>query len=449
MRSAASESAIAVSSPSRPLLRILGVGFGIAVIVGNTIGSGILLTPGEIAAHLRSPWSVMGVWALGGVYALVCTLSVTELATTLSQAGGWYVFSQRAFGQYGGFIVGFCDWIMQSSAIAYLAVAAGEFAADLEPAIRGRERLTSVAFVIILMSLNLLGLREGSWTQKITSLMKALALMAFVIACFVFSGRIVPGGLAVPRALTQLPPEGLLFAVIVALEAVVVSYDGWYGAIYFVEEDADPAKNLPRSSIVGVVACGAIFLLVNAAYLHILSTKGLAASKMPAAEAAEAMFGGLGRSAILVVSLITAISTINASLMIAPRILFGMARDGLMPRWLTPVNAGGTPGVGLLLSAGVSILLVLSGSFETIVAMASILFVAVYLSGFVSLFILRSRYRETLRPFKMWGYPWSNLAICIASAGFLIGAVVADPRHALFTAAVIALSYPVYAIYLK
>jgi hypothetical protein len=144
------------------LLRILGVGFGVAVIVGNTIGSGILLTPGEVAAHLRNPWLIFAAWSAGGVFAFFCTQSVAELGTMLPQAGGWFVYARRAFGEYGGFLTGCCDWMVQSAAIAYLAAAFGEFAADLTPVLRGHTKAAAVACLIALMLLNWLGLRTGS-----------------------------------------------------------------------------------------------------------------------------------------------------------------------------------------------------------------------------------------------------------------------------------------------
>jgi APA family basic amino acid/polyamine antiporter len=426
------------------LLRILGVGFGIAVIVGETIGSGILRTPGDVAAHLGSPGFILAAWIIGGVYAFLCTLAVTELGTMLPLAGGWYVYSRRAFGEYGGFVAGGSDFIVQAASSAYLAVAFGEFAAELQPAFRGHVKLVAVVGVSFLMLLNWIGLRTGSRTQQITSLTKALALIAFVVACFFRSPSLTPSHAAAPDSFLALPPGGLLLALVVALQSVVVTYDGWYGAIYFTEEDENPSKNLPRSSIAGVLLCGAIFLLVNVALLHVLPMNRLAGSQMPAADAARAIFGGRGRDFILIVSLIAAISTINANLMVGPRILFAMGRDGLMPRWITSINSGGTPSAALFLSSAVTIVLVLSGSFEALVAITAILFVAVYLSGFVSLFVLRAREPELPRPFKMWGYPWTNLAICLASVAFLVASIVADPRHALFTLVVVALSYPVY-----
>jgi basic amino acid/polyamine antiporter, APA family len=425
------------------LLRILGVSFGIAVSVGDTIASGILRTPGEVAAQLRSSWLVLAVWILGGAYAFFCTLCVVELGTMLPQAGGWYVFSRRAFGEYSGFVVGCCDWMMQSVSMAYLAVAFGEFAAGLQSRLGASIKLVALVCLGLLALLNWLGLRVGSVAQQLTSLAKALALVGFVVACLSISPVSSHAGSSALDSFSA-PRGSLLLALVVALQAVIVTYDGWYGAIYFVEEDRDPARNLPRSAIGGVLACIAIFVLVNVALLHVLPNPQLAASQMPAADAAMAVFGRHGSQIILIISLITVVSTINATLLISPRILFGMSRDGLLPRWITSVNSGGTPSAALLLCTLVSAALILSGSFETLVAVSAFLYVAVYISGFVALFVLRWRQPDLARPFRTWGYPWTTLAVLLASVGFLVAAVISDIMHTLFTLAVMAVSYPVY-----
>jgi len=421
----------------------VGVGFGVAVGIGGMVGSGILRTPGEVAAQLRSSWLVIAVWALGGVYALFSTLSVTELGTMLPREGGWYVYSRQAFGEYVGFVVGLGDWMMQAVPIAYLAVAFGEFAAGLEPGLGPHIKLVAVASVVILMLLNWLGLRAGSRAQELTSLVKALALIAFVVACFAVSTRT---GVNDSSAIAHFPASrgNMLLALVVALQSVIVTYDGWYSAIYFMEEDQDPARNLPRSAIGGVLVCIAIFLLVNLALLHVLPMAQLAASRAPAADAAMAVVGRNGKQIILVISLVTVVSTINACLLVSSRILFALSRDGLLPRWMASVNSGGTPAGALLVGALISIVLVLSGSFETLIAIASVLYVAVYMSGFVALLVLRIRQPELRRPFKMWGYPWTSWGVLLASAVFLIASVISDLKHSLFTLGLIAISYPVY-----
>jgi APA family basic amino acid/polyamine antiporter len=421
------------------LLRILGVGFGIAVIIGNTVGVGILRTPGEIAARLQSTWLVIVLWVIGGVYAFFCTLSVTELGTMLPQAGGWYVYSRRAFGEYGGFLVGCSDWIVQSTSVAYLSIAFGEFMGELHPAFRGNLKLVAVGTLALLTLLNWVGLRAGSRTQELTSLAKVLGLVGLVVACFVTS----PASQSAPAAFS-LPRGGILLAILLAMQSIIVTYDGWYGAIYFTEEDENPAKNLPRSSIAGVLACIAIYLLVNFALLHALTLTHLVASQMPASDAALAIFGGRGKQVILLLSLVSALSTINALLLVTPRILFGMSRDGLLPRAVTSVNKGGTPTNALLLEAVAGTALILSGNFDKLVAIASFLFVAVYLSGFCALFVLRAREPNLPRPFKLWGYPWTNGLVLLASAAFLIASIAGDLKDALFTLVLIAMSYPVY-----
>lgn len=427
------------------LLRILGVGFGVAVIVGGTIGSGILLTPGEIAAQLRNPWLIFAVWSMGGIFAFFCTQAVVELGTALPKAGGWLVFSRRAFGEYGGFLVGCCDWMMESAGMAYLAAAFGEFVAEYQPALRPYQKAFAAGCLAVLALVNWIGLRAGSRTQELTSLAKAAGLILFVGACFIWAPSVVAAHGAAQQSLMHLPPAAILIAAVAALLPVIATYDGWYDAIYFTEEDTDPAKSLPRSSLLGVLACAAIFLLVNAALLHVFPVDRLAASRFPVADAAELIFGPRGRTAALLLAMLTVISAINAVLLMSPRILFALAREGLMPGWVTKVNRGGTPSSALWLSTAVAVALVLSGSFDSLVAMTAILFVAVYLSGFLSLFALRIKEPDLPRPFKMWGYPWTNLAITLGTGGFLIAAIVADLKHALFTVVVVALTYPLYA----
>lgn len=418
------------------------MGFGIAVGIGGTIGSGILRTPGAVAAQLGSPWLILAIWVLGGVYAFFGTASVSELATMLPQEGGWYVYSRKAFGEYAGFVVGCCDWMMQIVAISYLAVAFGEFMVGLRPDLAPHLKLLAASCVAILTLLNWLGLRAGSRAQEFTSLAKAMALIAFVVACFVVTPK---ADAATLPAIGSLVPRGsVLLALVIAFQAVIVTYDGWYSAIYFMEEDVDPARNLPRSAIGGIVACIAVFVLVNVALLNVLPVAQLAASEMPAADAATLVFGSHGRQIILVISLVTVISTINALLLITPRILFAMGRDGLLPRSMASVNRGGTPAPALLIGALACTALVLSGSFEGLIAIASFLFVAVYISGLVALFVLRVRQPDLPRPFKVWGYPYATLGVLLASIGFLVASVIGDLKHSLFTLVLLAISYPVY-----
>jgi APA family basic amino acid/polyamine antiporter len=189
------------------------------------------------------------------------------------------------------------------------------------------------------------------------------------------------------------------------------------------------------------LSCIAIFLLVNAALFHVLRMDHLAGSPMPAVDAAMLLSGRYGSGLILLISAVAVISSVNATLLFTPRILFSMSRDGLLPHNITSVNRGGTPSLALFLCAIVSIALALSGSFDTLIAIASILWVAVYLSGFASLLILRKTEPDLARPYKAWWYPWSTLLVFLASTAFLVGSVIGDLKHSLFTAILISVSY--------
>lgn len=430
------------------LLRILGVSFGVAVSIGTIIGAGILRTPGEVAGHLQKPWLIATVWFLGGIYALLGTLCVVELGTMLPLEGGWYAYARRAFGPYGGFVIGLMDWIVQSVSMAYTATALGEFCIELWPSWQGQEkiRLIAVSTVIVLTVLNWIGLKLGSRAQEVTSSIKALALMGLVVVCFALpqthSVAIAGAGLNIPR-------EGLLVGIVLAFQAVIATYDGWYSAIYFMEEDRDPVRNLPRSALGGVLLTIFIFMLINLAFMHVLPIHLLGASKIPAADAAFAILGNRGRQLVLVIAIITLVSLINSLMLIAPRILFAIGRDGLFFRRVTDINSGGTPAIALGLSAAIAVGLILSGDFSRLIAIASVMFVAIYVSGFAALFVLRRREPSLSRPFKVWGYPLTPLIVLLGSIAFLVGSAVEDWISAVFTLGVIALTYPVYRVMRK
>jgi APA family basic amino acid/polyamine antiporter len=303
----------------------------------------------------------------------------------------------------------------------------------------GHVRLLGAGALASLAILNWIGLRTGSRAQEITSLVKALGLAGLVLAAFTVSVK--AGTASFLPSNVVVHPHSIFLALMLALQGVIVTYDGWYAPIYFVEEDKDPAKNLPRSMIGTALSCIAIFLLVNAALFHVLHMDHLVGSPMPAVDAAMLLFGSYGRQHILLISVVAVISSINAALMYIPRILFSMSRDGLLPTNITSVNRGGTPALALFLCAMVSIALVLSGSFDTLITIGSILFVAVYISGFASLFILRRSEPDLPRPYKAWWYPWSTVLVLLASAGFLLGSVIGDLKHSVFTAILILLSY--------
>ncbi len=426
------------------LLRVFDVGFGIAGAIGATIGAGILRTPGLVAGQLGDAGLIIAAWMFGGVYALLGALSVAELGASLPRAGGWYVYARRAFGEYAGFTVGWMDWLGNCASLAWVAITIGEYAAALAPALSGRIKVVAVAAVLFFTLLHLLGARAGSGSQKLLSLAKAVAFVALVAACFIFGGRNADAGAA--EATLKLPSNAwaMLAAVVLSLQAIIATYDGWHGAIYFAEEFTDPARDVPRSLFGSVLSIIFIYLLVNLALLYTLPLTRLAASELPVADAAASIFGTDSGRLITALALLSLLGLINAVTMGGPRILYGLSRDGLFTLEAAVVSRKGTPTVALMLTTAAAILLVATGTFERLLGMMAFIYVAIYTTGFASLIALRRREPELPRPFRAWGYPWTTLCVLVGSLAFLVGAIVSDTTNSLYAVLLIALGYPAH-----
>jgi APA family basic amino acid/polyamine antiporter len=410
------------------LLRILGVAFGLAVIVGSTLGIGILRTPGLVAGQLAAPTSIVMVWLVGGLYTLLGAVCLTELGTMLPQAGGYYVYARRAFGDTVGFAVGWSDWITYCAVLGYVTIAMGEFTAVLVPSLTPAIKLVAVAVLASFTALQWAGLRLSSRFQEWTTAIKFLAFLALVAACFAHAAS-SPVPVAAPAA--DLPKAGLV-GLVIALQSVAITFGGWQSALYFTEEDSDPRRNLPRSMIGGVLSVLVIYLLVNVALLAVLPVADLARSTLPAADAAKAIFGGRGGQIITVLSLVSLPPLVNAIMMIGTRILFALGRDGLLWRRAGDVSERGTPFNATAVTTAVAIVLIASGTFQTLVAVASFFLAVNYCVSCLALVTLRRREPGMERPFRAWGYPWSVGIVLAGAVAFLAGTLVGDTRTALY-----------------
>src|SRR5580765_808354 len=205
-------------SASRRLRRVLGVGFGLAVIVGSTLGVGILRTPGLVAGALQTPSATLIVWLAGGLYTLLGSICLTELGTMAPQAGGYYVYARRAFGDVVGFAVGWTDWLTYCAVLGYASIGMAEFAGMLSPALAGAVRPAAIVILIAFVALQWAGIRVSSRFQEVTTALKFLAFLALVVAALALSGQVRPVTMTAP-----LPPV-TLSGVIAAIQAVVISY---------------------------------------------------------------------------------------------------------------------------------------------------------------------------------------------------------------------------------
>jgi APA family basic amino acid/polyamine antiporter len=342
---------------SRGLIRILGVGFGLAVIVGSTLGIGILRTPGLVAGQLPSIPAILAVWMVGGLYTLVGAACIAELGTMLPEAGGYYVYARRAFGEGVGFGVGWTDWVTYCAVLGYVSITIGDFTPLLIPALKGQEKAIAILSLAIVSGLQMAGLRVSSRFQEIATAVKCAAFLVVVAGAIVFA----PGSRDVVEVAL---PSSSFVGLIVALQSVVITYGGWQSALYFTEEDRNPDQNLPRSMIGGVVAVIVVYMLVNVALLILLPIGDLARSTLPAADAAQVVLGERGRIIITILSIVSLPPMLNAILMIGTRILFAMGRDRLLWSGAASVTAGGTPAAAMLATTAVALVLIATGTFQ-------------------------------------------------------------------------------------
>jgi APA family basic amino acid/polyamine antiporter len=427
------------SAPQGHLRRVLGVAFGLAAMVGGTIGLGILRTPGTVAAQVQTPALFLGLWVLGGLYALLGANAVAELGAMTPRAGGPYTFAHRAFGPYVAFVVGWVDWLFWTGGSAASVLVVAEYLGRLVPALAGREAALAVALATGYTLLHWRGVAWGSRVQIAATLLKAAVFTALVAACF-----LAPAAAQAPAAGVAWPA---LAALVLALQGVIYTYDGWVYPAYFSEELREPGRDLPRAMIGGTVLVTVAYVLIGAALLHVLPIERIAGQELAVGTAVEALFGGVAGVLMTLVAIFFLVCTQNLDYLVAPRILYAMSRDEMGAPGGARVNEGGTPSAALFISALLIVAFALTGAFERVLAVLAFFIVANYTVMFLGVFALRRREPDAPRPYRAWGHPWTTGLVTLGSVAFLAGAVVADTRNSLYALGLLAGSYPVYLLF--
>jgi APA family basic amino acid/polyamine antiporter len=435
------------SARVRPLKRILGVAFGLAMAFGGTVGVGILRLPGTLAAALGDTRLILLFWVLGGVYALLGATAVAELAAMFPAAGGFYVYARRAFGDAGGFVIGWSDWINNVAALAYGSITAATFLGALWVPAAAHPETTALAILALFTAFHWVGLRFGSVVTATVCVAVGIMLLGVVVSCFLVAPLPASQAAAPAASAAGLPLYSLAMVAVVvtALRAVLVTFDGWYSPIYVAEESTNPERTLPRAIVGGALLVAVLYLIINVAFLRVLPLPVLAASQLPAADAARVVLPHGGAELVTVISLFTLLSLLNAILIMTPRILLAIGRDGFFTRHAAAVSTSGTPRVALALSSTIAAVLILSGTFDQIVALAAVLFVFNYISAYAAVFVLRRREPGLPRPYRAIGYPVTTAVVLAGSVLFLIAAISEDHRSGLIAGGLLVACIPAYA----
>ncbi|KLE33815.1 APC family permease [Aurantiacibacter luteus] len=406
------------------LLRVLGVVFGLAAVVGSVIGQGILRSPGVVAEATGSETLIVALWIAGALLNCLLALGFAELGAAIPQAGGPFAFARRAFGPKTALLVACIMFVALYSSLAYLAFVVGEFLVRLgvgggaiEPQWFGIAALALFALV------NALGTRISGASQVLLSTVKGLVLIGLVIVLFASPGATVEAGGEVLR--------GGWLPIGTALLVILTTYDGWWNVVMYGEEVKDPGRTIPRALFGGILGVAVIYVLVNLAMLHVLTPEQMAGSTLVAADAAGAMFGEQADFALTCFGVLSVGAITNLMVMNYTRFTYAFARAGLLPAALATVSRNGTPIRAMLLPVIAASVFILTGSYSELVSLAQTVWLVVFILVNAAVIALRRREPDLPRPFRVPLYPVSIWAAQLVLVALLVIFIAQDPWYSL------------------
>ncbi len=418
--------------------------FGLTMVaVGSCVGSGIFLTPSQVAAQVTDPLLVLAAWGLGGVIALTGALSFAELGSMFPRAGGVYVYLKEAYGEFAGFLYGWAYFtVINSGSIAALTIAFAYYVSFLIPMSDTAQIGLAIAAIATITAINIFRVKVAEMFTNTLTLLKLAGIAAVVLIGFGWGAVDVEFSLQPVRAMATGDGLG---AFGLAMVGVLFSYGGWQHASYLSGEAVDPQRTIPRAMIFGAIIVTVTYLLINVAYMTLLPIEEMATSSRVAADAVSAVAPWGGG---LVASLI-AVSTFGTALIYtlsAPRIYYAMAEDGIFfrkiaevhPRFRTPVYAVLTQSIWAV------VVILVWGTFEKVITYVTftdwIFFTA---TAFIVILFRKSRPDDD-RPYRTFGYPITPLIFVVISAWFVVNTLIEQPLLAGAGLVFLGLGYPVY-----
>lgn len=421
------------------LPRKLGFLDALSIVIGIIIGAGIFLVPNLVARELKSPEWILAVWVFAGVISFFGALACAELGTMFPATGGQYVFLREIYGPLIGFL---CGWSMfavaRTAQVAWLAMTMALYVSYFVPMSNAAAKFLGLAALALFTAINYWGVNAGALVQKIFTLAKVLGLLLIIASAFLWHA-----GSGAVRGSLQGGFSASHFGV--ALIACVLACDGWVQLSFVAGEIRNPRRNILLALAIGSAACTAVYVLANIAYMRVLSVPEIAASEHVGASVAERVLGHAGGGLVSLIILMSIIGTLNGCFLTSPRIYFAQARDGLFFRKFAEVHPKHqTPGFAIVAQAVWAAVLLVSGSYESLVDYAMF---AIWLSyGFMvaGVIVLRIKQPDLDRPYRMWGYPVTAVVFLLITAWFLGNMIVSRPVPSLAGLALILTGVPIY-----
>ena len=448
------------TSEPHVLERRLGPFDAAAIIVANVIGGGILFRSPAVAAAIPDATWFLLAWAGGGVLAFMGAMAYAELAALRPKAGGEYVYLREAFGPLAGFLTGWTSFVagfsgaLAASAV-FLIVTLNRFipgvANDtplLAIPIPGTSNavtfsihtLAASAVIIVAALIHIRGVGPGRIASNVLTTLKIVSLVVF-IAFGLTAGTGSPSNIT--ETAGSVTSTGLLFAFI----PIMFTYSGWNAASYMAEEIHDPGRNVPRALLMGTVAVIAVYVLINVLYLYVIPIGELATlgGRSILDVVGDRLLGERAGDIMAIVAIISLAAGINAWTFAGPRVYFAMARDNTFFKSAARVHPKyKTPAASIVAQAILAIILVLTGSLDSIanyVGFAITLFAG---TAVAAVFVLRKREPNAARPFKAFGYPWTPAIFVLVSLAIVLNAFYSDPELTGWGTLIILAGIPLY-----
>ncbi|HSY13943.1 MAG TPA: amino acid permease [Verrucomicrobiae bacterium] len=452
-------SQVTTSAQQTSLLRGLSLTDSVMLMVGGIIGSGIFLTAREIATAVHRPLFFLGVWLIGGLISLLACFAFAEMGAMFPEAGGQYVFLREAYGEFPAYLYGWMIFsVAQSGTIAALAVGFADYFGVVVPFASAhvpilhlagwsltRGDVVAVISIVLLTTINVLGVRRGSDLINVATWAKFVAIGAFVLLGLgIGHGHWSNYAVSIPTT-EPLSLGGLISAFGVALIAVFWAFDGWVYITWVAGEIKNPQRVLPRALVLGIILVCAVYLAVNAVYLYALPITEIAKVETIAQDAAVQLFSPRSASWLSATIALSCFGAMSCAILSSARVSFAMARDRaffqamgrLHPRYRTPAFS-------LVALSAWAIVLALSGTFDQLYTYSMFMMVLSYAATVVGLFVLRRTKPDLPRPYHCTGYPLLPALYVFMAGAWALNSVVTRPKETLIGVGIVFLGAPFY-----
>lgn len=458
-----------MNAPRPELTRGIGLIGGMAVNVGNIIGTGVFLKSRVMTCNVDDPWWVLAVWLGGGLLALAGALCYAEICAMIPESGGDYVFMRRAYGRLTSFLFGWTVFaIMKTGSQAALAVG---FAIFLNVALGGQLdalqlqlplpglvlhlsgiSLVALAVLWLVALANCLSVATSGNTASILTIIKVGMVLAVAVSALLWGhgdwAHLAASGGAGSCEGVAASARGGFAGVGAAMLGALWAYDGWNNVAPLSGEVRDPQRNLPRVFLGGMLVVIALYVAVNLAYFYVLTPLQIASVSSTSSVATEVIKTFVGPAAVTLVAvalMFSSIGSLHASVLSNSRVPFAMARDGLFFRSLAKISPRTRVPVRAVMAQAVwASVLALSGSYDTLTD--SVIFASWLFYGLTagSLFIFRRTLPDAVRSYRAWGYPLVPAVFIVLTIALLVTSFFAAPRQALAGLAMIVAGLPFY-----